>query len=237
MYAEADMPQTLPVFPLPGALLLPRARLPLHLFEPRYLAMLDDVLKTEHRLIGMIQPVPGQGADAPDGSSAGMAGDTGAQSGQGLPAEPPLHEIGCAGRITAFSETPDRRCMITLTGISRFRCIREVEGFAPYRMFDVDWAPFARDLGPEEQDPGFDRERFNRLLERYFETQEMKADWDSLRDAGDELLINSLAMLCPLEAEDRQALLEAPSLSQRRKMLETLFGYALHSGRGEKVMQ
>ena len=219
MYAEADMPQTLPVFPLPGALLLPRARLPLHLFEPRYLAMLDDVLKTEHRLIGMIQPLPG----------AAASGDPQAAA--------PLHDVGCAGRVTAFSETPDRRCMITLTGVSRFRCRREIEHFAPYRMFDVDWAEFGRDLGPEEQDPDFDRERFTQLLERYFEAQGMNADWDSLRDAGDELLINSLAMLCPLEAEDRQALLEAPSLGQRRRILETLFGYALHSGRGEKVIQ
>ena len=216
MFNAADLPASLPVFPLPGALLLPRARLPLHLFEPRYLAMLDDVLKTQDRLIGMIQPLPG--ADA-------------ARS----PA--PLHEIGCAGRVTAFSETPDRRCMITLTGVSRFRILSEENGFSPYRKFRVNWTEFKGDLGHEEHDPGFDRARFLSLLERYFTTQELDADWDSMRDAGDEILINSLAMLCPFDTEDRQALLEAPTLCQRRETLTTLMEYALLGGEGEEVIQ
>ncbi|MDH3262648.1 MAG: LON peptidase substrate-binding domain-containing protein, partial [Paracoccaceae bacterium] len=107
MLKAADLPQTIPVFPLPGALLLPRARLPLHIFEPRYLAMLDDTMKTSHRLIGMIQPR--------DGPRAEM-----------------LHAIGCAGRLTAFSETEDGRYMITLSGISRFRVVQEITGFTPY---------------------------------------------------------------------------------------------------------
>ncbi|BBU57999.1 hypothetical protein KU6B_42640 [Mameliella alba] len=117
-----DLPGKIPVFPLPGALLLPRARLPLHIFEPRYLAMLDDCLKTETRLIGMIQPhqVPGR-------------------------EERGLHRIGCAGRVTQFSETEDGRYMITLTGISRFRIVREVEGFTPYRCCEVNWDGFERD--------------------------------------------------------------------------------------------
>ena len=128
MTSSYDLPDTIPVFPLPGALLLQRARLPLHLFEPRYLAMLDDVLKTPSRLIGMVQPY-----DAP-----GKGGK--------------LHSIGCAGRVTAFSETEDGRYMITLAGISRFRITQEVEGFTPYRRCNVSWQGFERDLGPVERD-------------------------------------------------------------------------------------
>jgi len=213
MLAAADLPKTIPVFPLPGALLLPRARLPLHIFEPRYLAMLDDTLKTSHRLIGMIQPreVPGSN-------------------------EARLQSIGCAGRLTGFSETEDGRYMITLAGISRYRITSEVEGFTPYRRCDVDWSPFGRDLGPEEKDE-FDRDRFMDILGRYFDASGLSTDWDSLREAEDELLINSLSMLCPFEPEDKQALLEAPSLSTRRETLVTLIEFALRGGSNEEVMQ
>lgn len=213
MKSAPDLPDTIPVFPLPGALLLPRARLPLHIFEPRYLAMLDDVLKTPARLIGMIQPY-----DAP-----GSAGK--------------LHSIGCAGRVTAFSETEDGRYMITLSGMSRFRVGKEIEGFTPYRRCEVDWAGFDRDLGPVEKDPGFDRDAFMKVLNRFFRDQGLSTDWDSLREAEDELLINSLSMLCPFEPEDRQALLEAPSLSTRRETLVTLIEFALRGGSGEEMMQ
>ena len=208
-----DLPDTIPIFPLPGALLLPRARLPLHIYEPRYLAMIEDTLKTPARLIGMIQPY-----DAP-----GAAGK--------------LHAIGCAGRITAFSETEDGRYMITLSGKSRFRVSREVEGFAPYRRCDVSWTGFERDLGPPEKDKGFDRKVFMTQLNRFFADQGLSTDWDSLREAEDELLINSLSMLCPFEPEDRQALLEAPSLTTRRETLVTLIEYALRGGSGDEVMQ
>jgi len=213
MLAAADLPKTIPVFPLPGALLLPRARLPLHIFEPRYLAMLDDTLKTSHRLIGMIQPreVPGSN-------------------------EARLQSIGCAGRLTGFSETEDGRYMITLAGISRYRITSEVEGFTPYRRCDVDWSPFGRDLGPEEEDE-FDRDRFMDILGRFFDASGLSTDWDSLREAEDELLINSLSMLCPFEPEDKQALLEAPSLSTRRETLVTLIEFALRGGSNEEVMQ
>jgi len=122
-----DLPDTIPVFPLSGALLLPRARLPLHIFEPRYLQMVDDTLKTRHRLIGMIQPREVPAA-----------------------AEKRLHAIGCAGRLTGFSETEDGRYMITLSGLSRFRVLQEVQGFAPYRRCQVDWAPFVDRLGQPE---------------------------------------------------------------------------------------
>ena len=210
----SDLPDTIPIFPLPGALLLPRSRLPLHIFEPRYLAMIEDAMKTPTRLIGMIQPY-----DAP-----GAAGK--------------LHAIGCAGRLTAFSETEDGRYMVTLSGKSRFRVIKEVEGgFTPYRRCEVSWQGFERDLGPVEKDKGFDRKVFMDQLNRFFADQGLSTDWDSLRDADDELLINSLSMLCPFEPEDRQALLEAPSLSTRRETLVTLIEFALRGGTGEEVMQ
>ncbi|TCO69590.1 LON peptidase substrate-binding domain-containing protein [Rhodovulum euryhalinum] len=214
MISSADLPDTIPVFPLPGALLLPRARLPLHIFEPRYLAMFDDALKTPHRLIGMIQPreVPGGG-------------------------ERRLHAIGCAGRVTAFSETEDGRYMITLSGASRYRITREVSGFAPYLKAEVSWDGFARDLGPGEDDASFDRVRFLNLLRRFFASRDLATDWDSLKEAEDELLINSLSMLCPFSPEDKQALLEAPSLSTRRETLVTLIEFALRSGTDEETMQ
>ena len=214
MFNAADLPDTLAVFPLPGALLLPRARLPLHIFEPRYLAMIDDALKTPHRLIGMIQPNAG-----PDDSA------------------PRLHRIGCAGRITGFSETEDRRYMITLGGISRFRVVNEVDGFTPYRRCSVSWDGFDRDLGPVERDKGFDRACFLGALRRYFDDRDLQTDWESLDEAEDELLINSLSMLCPFEPEDKQALLEAPSLSTRRETLVTLIEFALRGGLDEEPIQ
>ncbi|WP_095588732.1 LON peptidase substrate-binding domain-containing protein [Actibacterium ureilyticum] len=214
MISAADLPETIPLFPLPGALLLPRARLPLHIFEPRYLAMLDDALKTSHRLIGMIQPreVPGQGACK-------------------------LHHIGCAGRVSAFSETEDGRYMITLSGISRFRMRREVPGFSPYIKADIGWKGFEHDLDHGESDPDFDRDGFMSVLARYFHQLDLSTDWDSLKGADDELLINSLSMLCPFEHEDKQALLEAPTLGNRRETLVTLIEFALRGGNNEEVMQ
>lgn len=214
MINEGDLPETIPIFPLPGALLLPRSRLPLHLFEPRYLAMLEDALKTSHRLIGMIQPNPGKDR------SEGM-----------------LHTIGCAGRVSQFSETEDGRYMITLAGVSRFRMMSEVEGFTPYRRATVSWSGFERDIGPADQDSGFDRAGFMQLLARYFEARDLRTDWDSLKDADDELLINSLSMLLGFEPEDKQALLEAPCLSTRRETLVTLIEYDLRGGDEKEMMQ
>lgn len=211
--SKIDLPDTIPLFPLPGALLLPRARLPLHIFEPRYLAMLDDCLKTQTRLIGMIQPREGPGG------------------------EKRMSAIGCAGRVTAFSETEDGRYMITLSGISRFRLREEVQGFAPYRRAQVDWAPFSRDLGAVESDPSFDRDSLLALLARYFTHRKMGTEWGSLKEADVELLINSLSMLLPFSPEDKQALLEAPSLVTRRETLVTLMEFALRSGEGNEVLQ
>lgn len=214
MISSIDLPDTIPVFPLPGALLLPRARLPLQIFEPRYLAMLDDTLKTDHRLIGMVQP-----RAVPSG------------------AEKRLQGIGCAGRVTSFSETGDGRYMITLSGVSRFRILREIPGFPAYRKAQVSWAGFERDLGPTETDPGLDRRLLLDLLRRFFEARHLSTDWDSIKEAEDELLINSLSMLCPFDPEDKQALLEAPSLQTRRETLTTLIEFALRGGDSDEVMQ
>ncbi len=213
MMNAGDLPEVIPIFPLPGALLLPRSRLPLHLFEPRYMVMLEDALKTPHRLIGMIQPNEVPGRDGPG-----------------------LYRIGCVGRITQFSETEDDRYMITLAGVSRFRLTEEVDGFTPYRRAQVSWTGFDRDLGPEEQDPDFDREQFLALLEQYFSARELRTDWDSLDEAKDELLINSLSMLLGFEPGDKQALLEAPSLSTRRETLVTLIEFTMRGG-AEEMMQ
>lgn len=215
MISQSDLPDTIPVFPLPGALLLPRARLPLHIFEPRYLAMIEDCMKTPTRLIGMIQPRNGQ-----------MSGD------------PKLHTIGCAGRLTAFSETEDGRYMITLSGVSRYRVLEEIDGFTPYRRCKVSWSGFDRDLGATERDPGLNRDTFFPALRSFFEAEDLRTDWESLEEAEDELLINSLSMLCPFEPEDKQALLEAPSLETRRETLVTLIQFALRGGvAGEDPLQ
>ena len=209
MIPVADLPDTIPLFPLPGALLLPRARLPLQIFEPRYLAMLDDVLKTSHRLIGMIQPL--EGLDD-------------------------LHKIGCAGRVTSFAETEDGRYMITLSGVSRFRLLSETEGFAPYRRAHVGWQGFEADLGAAESDETCNRRALVALLERFFEARDLSTDWEAMQSAEDELLINSLSILCPFEPEDKQALLEAPTLKTRRETLVALIEFALAGG-GEDRLQ
>ena len=208
MLNPTPLPDTLALFPLPGALLLPRARLPLSIFEPKYLAMLDDALKTDHRMIGMVQP-----RDTPKGMEQNI-----------------LHRIGCAGRVTSFSETEDGRYLITLSGVSRFRLTETQEGFAPYLKGLVEWDSFVPDLGKPEKDNAFDRPKFLKTLEKFFDAAELSSDWDSLKDADEELLVNSLSMLCPFEAEEKQALLEAPNLANRRETLMTLMEFALASG-------
>jgi Lon protease-like protein len=214
-FSLADLPETIPIFPLPGALLLPRARLPLNLFEPRYLAMFEDTLKTTHRLIGMIQPVV-----VPDGEGNAR-----------------LHRIGCAGRVTAFQETEDGRYLITLSGASRFRLGSVEEGFTPYLRARVDWTSFERDLGRAEKDTGFDRPAFLAILARFFDSAQLSSDWDSLKEADVELLVNSLSILCPFDPEEKQALLEAPTLGNRRETLVTLMEFALRSSGDEGTIQ
>ena len=214
MMSSIDLPDTLSVFPLPNALLLPRSRLPLHIFEPRYLAMFEDVLKTSHRLIGMVQPNEVLG-----------------RVGHGL------QSIGCAGRVTQFSETEDGRYMVTLTGISRFRVQSEVDGFTPYRRCGVNWEGFGLDLGKTERDSQFNRETFMALLSRYFAARDLATDWETMKEADDELLINSLSMMLDFASEDKQALLEAPSLSTRRETLVTLIEYSMRGGDNDGLLQ
>ncbi len=174
--------------------------------------MLEDALKTPERLIGMVQPCARKQDEA-------------------------LHAIGCAGRVTQFSETEDGRYMVTLSGVSRFRIRAEVNGFTPYRRCQVNWAGFDRDLGRCEADTEFERARFMVLLERFLTSQNLSTDWDTLQEAEDELLINSLSMLLDFPPEDKQALLEAPCLATRRETLTTLIEFALCGGSDEETLQ
>ena len=210
MSKKIDLPKVIPIFPLPRAVLLPRSRLPLHIFEPRFLAMVEDCLKTPHRLIGMLQPT----------------GDDGR-----------LHSIGCAGKLTQFSETEDGRYMVTLTGITRYRIENEIEGFAPYRRFNVKWDGFEKDREVPEQDSKFDRDVFFNLLKKFLEGEGLSTDWETLQQADNELLINSLSMMLDFDLEDKQALLEAPSLQTRRETLTTLFEFSLRGGSDDEVLQ
>lgn len=208
MTPRGVLPETIPLFPLPGAVLLPRTRLPLHIFEPRYLQMLDDALKSGHRLIGMIQPI-----------GEGLAG------------------VGTAGRVTMFSEMDDGRLMISLRAISRFRLEEVIEGFTPYLRGRVDWTAFKGDRAPSvPPDQDFDRQAFLDRLRRYMAERELSTDWNAAEEADDELLVNSLSMLLPLGVEEKQALLEAPDLPARREMLDGLLEYALHGGGDDEEM-
>ncbi|NHF73499.1 LON peptidase substrate-binding domain-containing protein [Paracoccus xiamenensis] len=206
-----DLPETLPLFVLPGAVLMPRSRLPLNIFEPRYLQMVDDVLRTPHRLIGMIQPLD-------------ESGNT-------------LAHVGSAGRIVGFSEQDDGRYLISLGQVSRFRLTGAEQGFAPYPQGFADWSDFAPDQDGAEQDPGWNRAGFLDLIRRYMEVHSLSTDWDAADGAEAELLINSLAMALPLEVQDKQALLEASTLPERRELLEGLLEYELRGGEHDEVMQ
>jgi Lon protease-like protein len=199
----AALPEVLPVFPLTGVLLLPRGRLPLNVFEPRYLAMVRDALGGE-RLIGMIQP------SEPQDDNRGRGADN-----------PPLYPIGCAGRITAFAETDDGRFLITLTGMSRFRILDEFPLLSGYRRVRPDWAPFARDLEPGEAGK-FDRDRLLRGLKGFFTAQGLQADWEAIEKAPAEQLVASIAMACPFSPSEKQALLEAADLGDRANLLSAL---------------
>jgi uncharacterized protein len=194
----AALPTTLPIFPLPGVLLLPHGRLPLRIFEPRYLAMTRDALAGE-RLIGMVQPNDPIVSDA----------------------NPPVYPIGCAGRITSFTETDDGLFLITLTGISRFRIREELPLLEGYRRVVPDWREFARDAEGEEASD-FDRERLMRGLRAYFQQHQISADWDSITSVAGERLVTSIAMICPFDPSEKQALLEAPDLAERARLLTAI---------------
>src|ERR1700757_5226065 len=196
--SRTALPSMLPIFPLTGVLLLPRGRLPLNIFEPRYLAMTRDALAGE-RLIGMVQP-----------SDPGVAAEN-----------PPVYPTGCAGRITSFSETDDGRFLIALTGISRFRIREELPLLEGYRRVVPEWSAFAGDLHSEDES-GFDRDRLLRGLKAYFQHHQIQADWDTITSVPGERLVTSIAMIRPLEPRQEEALLEAPDLEERARLLTAI---------------
>lgn len=200
----SDLPADLPVFPLSGAILLPRATLPLNVFEPRYLTMLDHVIAGS-RAIGIIQP---------------RATDDDEESPQDNAA--PLKQIGCAGRVTAFQEQDDGRLLISLTGIARFRLAEEHDTDEPFRIFHVDYGEFADDLTEGSGEDQVDRPKLLEVLRAYLEARELQADWQAINNAPTELLVNSLSAISPFGPEEKQALLEAPDLKRRAEVLATL---------------
>jgi Lon protease-like protein len=196
----AQLPRTLPVFPLPGALLLPRGTLPLNIFEPRYVAMFDAALASG-RLIGMIQPCE----DAPDVGAAAT------------------YDIGCAGRITQFQETDDGRYVLTLTGIARFKVVRELpQSESGYRLVEPDFEEFAEDLDAVEGTGHIDRKQLMHHLREFFSHRGIDANWDAIEQADDDSLVTALAMVCPFEPSEKQALLEARDFAARAETLLAL---------------
>ena len=193
-----DLPEVIPVFPLPGALLLPRGQMPLNIFEPRYLAMIDDALRSGSRLIGMIQP------------------DT---AHPGPEERPNLYKIGCVGRLTQFAESGDGRYLIQLTGVSRFRIAEELATTTLYRQCRVTYAPFADDFVARKGEEDVDRDAVLDTLTKFLKANSLKVDWDGIRAAPNEALVNALAMMSPYGPAEKQALLEAPDLKTRAEIL------------------
>jgi Lon protease-like protein len=193
-----DLPEVISVFPLPGALLLPRGQMPLNIFEPRYLAMIDDALRDGHRLIGMIQPDP---------SHAGPAD------------APPLFKIGCVGRITQLAESGDGRYLIELTGVARFRVEQELPVKTDYRQCRVTYVPFTNDFIARKGEDAVDREAVLAALRAFMKANDLKADWEGIDQAPNEALVNALSMMSPYGPAEKQALLEAPDLKTRAELL------------------
>jgi uncharacterized protein len=200
-----DLPAVIPVFPLTGVLLLPKTRLPLNIFEPRYLAMVDSAIGS-YRMIGMIQPkVAGEEEDAAK--------------------KPVLASVGCAGRIVEFSETDDGRYLITLLGIARFRVAGERDSQTAFREVGADYSEFVRDLKLEPEmvsESAVARDKLVMALKPYLTEHAMRTDWKSVEEAPVETLVNALSMICPFDAREKQALLEAPNLKDRADALIAL---------------
>ena len=203
----ADMPATIPLFPLEGALLLPRRPIQLTVFEPRYLAMLDDALSGD-RLIGVIQPAGPESA----------------------PSAPELYPLGCAGRIVQYAEIGDGRCFLTLMGVARFRLVEEMHYATPYRVAHVDYAPFAEDFHQGAGEEAVDREGLLATLRRFAEVNEVKVVWSDIKKASNETLVNALSMMSPCGPKEKQALLEAPDLKSRAEMLVAITTIGLARG-------
>ncbi len=206
------LPRRLPVFPLAGALLLPRGRLPLNIFEPRYLSLVEDVLAAD-RLFGMIQP-----SDASDDADPDAPDDD---------APPALFRVGCVGRLSSFSERDDGTCSISLTGIARFRVLAELDGPHPYRLLSVSYDGFGRDTDEPGEVP-FDRDALLDTLRRYFAHRGFEARWEAIEQMDDDTLLTTLSMICPFPPAEKQALLEAPTLSERARTLRALLEMAGH---------
>ena len=202
------------MFPLRAVILLPRATLPLNLFEPRYLQMIEDVV-SGNRIIGIAQPER-------------AAGDEESPSGKNTA----LRRVGCAGRVTAYQELDDGRVVITLTGICRFDIEQEIETANPYRTFGVDFGKFADDFNRGAGEDEVDRERLLHVLKRYLESHHFNADWKAIGNAPSEHLVNSLSIISPYSAEEKQALLEAPNLKSRAEVLVALAEMEMAAGDG-----
>ena len=205
-----DLPTTIPVFPLSGALLLPMGQLPLNIFEPRYLKMVDDALRGE-RVIGMVQPRE-QERQAPDDA-------------------PPVYDIGCAGRLTGWQEVEDGRCLITLTGIKRFHVAEELARTTPYRLFRVSYDGFEDDFQPEPADTA-NRTEFLSLIRQYVDLQDYNVYWDMIENTDTETLIHASATLAPWAPSEKQALLEARSVNDRYDVLIALYRMAIAQATG-----
>jgi uncharacterized protein len=212
-----DLPGVMAMFPLPGALLLPRGQMPLNIFEQRYLIMIDDALRGT-RLIGMIQPDPAHpGAD---------------------PNKPHLFHVGCVGRMTQIAESGDGRYLIQLTGVARFRIEEELSVTTPYRQCRVTYQPFVDDFTPRMGEDEVDRKALLRTLADFLKANNLKADWAGIENAPNEALVNALAMMSPYGAAEKQALLEAPDLKTRAEILVAVTEIELAKGRtGETPLQ
>jgi Lon protease-like protein len=186
------------VFPLPGALLLPRGQMPLNIFEPRYLAMVDDAFRDGHRLIGMIQP------DAAHSRN---------------PDHPTLFKVGCVGRITQLAESGDGRYILELTGVSRFRVVDELSVLTSYRQCTVDFFPFVDDFTARKGEDDVDRATLLEVLSDFLKVNHLKVDWEGIEKAPNEALVNALAMMSPYGPAEKQAMLEAPDLKTRAEIL------------------
>ena len=193
-----EMPGVIPVFPLPGALLLPRGQMPLNIFEPRYLAMVDDALRDGHRLIGMIQP------DASHSQND---------------AKPALFRVGCVGRITQLAESGDGRYILELTGVARFRVLEELTVLTPYRQCKVDFFAYSDDFTARKGEEAVDRQALLEVLTDFLKANDLKVDWEGVESAPNEALVNALAMMSPYGTAEKQALLEAPDLKTRAEIL------------------
>jgi len=214
----ADLPEIIPVFPLPGALLLPRGQMPLNIFEPRYLAMIDDALADRHRLIGMIQPDTAHPGDED---------------------RPNLYQVGCVGRITQLAETGDGRYLLQLTGVARFRLEEELKVATAYRQCRVSFMPFADDFVARRGEDQVNRQAVLAALRDFLKANNLKADWDGIENAPNEALVNALSMMAPYGAAEKQALLEAPDLKTRAELLVALTEMELAKGStsGEPPLQ